>query len=324
MESYILGIDVGGTNIKIMIMNENYHIVSKCSLSTERHLGYEKISDNIIEMIEQMFHDKGEEKPKVLSVAMGLPGIVDKENGKTIYLAALRWDGFNPCEKIGKRFHAPFFIDNDANINVLGEYKFGKHAVTKNMGLVTLGTGVGGGIIANGQIFGGVNNVAVELGHMIIVADGGEICLCGRRGHLEAYCSGTALEDQAMKMIRVNKETVLHKLMEELNGKYDNSLLVEGYKCNDEVCVQIIDRFIHYLSIGLANIMSLYNPEIIVLGGGISNASEIILEPLNALCKKMVLNEYSYCPIIKASLGAEAGMFGACALAGQSIGLKLP
>lgn len=321
MSRFLIGIDVGGTNIKIMIMTDTYEVVAKTSIPTHAELGYEKISDNMIEAIDKIFEEKKIKSPDVVSIAMGLPGTIDKKAEKTVYLSVLRWNGFNPCEKLGKYYKAKTSIDNDANINALGEYAFGKNGKRENLVLITLGTGVGCGVVSEGRIFGGAANMAAELGHMIIEADGGALCLCGRRGHLEAYCSGTALKRDALEMAKTHPETILHKYIEEAGGDYDNSMVTRGAGKGDSVCLEIMERFTHYLAAGIANVMTLYNPDLILIGGGISNAGNMLIKPLNEKCRKMVIHERSYCPVARATLGSEAGMYGACALAGQSVGM---
>lgn len=323
MREFLIGIDVGGTNIKLMIMDTMFTVVGKTSIPTNVAEGYERISDRMISVLEEMFAADNISNPKVLHLVMGLPGTVDRKSGKTVYLSVLRWDGYNPAEKIGKHFHAPVTIENDANINALGEYAFGGYG-KKNLVLITLGTGVGGGVVIDGQIFGGSGNMAAELGHMVVVAEGGALCLCGRRGHLEAYCSGSALKRDALEMADAVPDTILHQYIREAGGRYDNSMITRGVIAKDQVCISLFDRFIHYLSVGVTNVMTFYNPEIVIIGGGISNAGDLLLKPLNAKCREMVATERSYCPIVKASLGAEAGMYGACALAAQMSGINLP
>ena len=321
MERFLIGIDVGGTNIKIMIMSEKYEVFSKVSIPTHAESGYEQISDEMIKAIDRMFSEKGVSQPNVAAIAMGLPGTVDNKTGKTVYLAVLHWDGFNPGKKLGDYYHAPVFIDNDANINALGEYAFGGNREKEVLVLLTLGTGVGCGVVTGGKIFGGAANMAAELGHMTIVADGGALCLCGRRGHLEAYCSGSALKRDALEMASVYGDSILHKYIREAGGHYDNWMVTEGARQKDQACLKVMERFSRYLAVGLSNVMMLYNPDLILLGGGISNAADLFLEEVRNMCRQMVLHERSWCPIEKAVLGSEAGMYGACALAGQSIGL---
>lgn len=322
MDGHLMGIDVGGTNIKMMIMDGDYRVVAKCSIPTLRDTGYEEVSTRMIRAAKELMAGHNLKPESLKAVAMGLPGTVDTVQGVTVRLSALHWDGFNPCEKIGKYFQVPYFIENDANINAFGEYMFGGNRGRKSLALVTLGTGVGCGIVLDGKIAGGANNMAAELGHMIVNADGGELCLCGKRGHLESYCSGIALTWEAQAMMSVFPDSVLHQYVRENNGLFDIAMITRGYEEHDHVCRELIDRYTRYLSVGLANLMTMYNPELILVGGGISNAGDIILNPINKRCKEMVLSERSYCPVKKAALGAEAGMYGACALAGQKVRLE--
>lgn len=321
MERYLIGIDVGGTNIKFMIMTDSFRFIAKKSIKTEAWLGYEEIIQKLIREIDGTFEEHEILKPNVASVAMGVPGIVDRKAKRTIHLNHLHWDGFDPVEDLGKYFNASTVLENDANIHALGEYWFGAGKNTESMVLLTLGTGVGGGIILDGKIFGGVHNLAAELGHMTIVADGGNPCLCGKRGCLEAYASGSALEWEAIRMMKIYPGSKLHKYKEENGGIYDNSMIPRGIEADDTACIRLMDWFTTYLSIGTANIMKILNPEVILIGGGVAEAGEVLIQPLNRKSRDRLFHERQYCPIKKAMLGGEAGMYGACALAGQKIGL---
>lgn len=323
MKRYLIGIDVGGTNIKIMIMTDTFACLSKCSIKTQAQMGYDKIVKNMIAAIDRMFYEKGIRNPKVASVAMGVPGIVDKKGKKTIHLNHLRWDDFDPGAIIGEYYDAPTVLENDGNVSALGEYWFGGGKKASSLVLLTLGTGVGGGMIAAGKIFGGAGGLAAELGHMTIVADGGNICLCGQRGCLEAYASGSALEREALQMMMTHPHTRLHDYVKMNGGVYDNHLVSRGVQERDEVCMELINWFLHYLSIGVANIMKILNPEIVLIGGGVAEAGEILIAPLNRQCRSRVFHEKQCCPVKKAGLGSAAGMYGACVLAGQGINMDI-
>lgn len=314
MDSYLIGIDVGGTNIKMLIMDTSLRPLEKCSIPTNAPEGYEKISARMIQALDSMFANHNINEKKVVAIGMGLPGTVDRKNKKTLFLSRIMWNGFDPSRKFGDYYDAPTVIDNDANINALGECYFGA-LQENNLILLTLGTGVGGGIIIDGQIFGGNSNLGGEIGHMTVETTDGEICLCGRKGCLEAYCSGTAMEKTAQKMLSTHTNTVLHRYIAENNGIYDNSMVSRGVLAGDVLSIQIMNRFNHYLAIGCANLMKLFNPEVILIGGGLSNARDLIFVPVAQKCQELILSREQYCPIRKATLGAEAGMYGSCALA---------
>ena len=316
MEGYYVGIDVGGTNTKIMVMSSDLEVLDMCTFKTSRELGYEKISDNIIKAIEAIFQKNKIQDPNILSIGMGLPGIVDSKARKALYLSYLLWEGFDPSEKIGKYFNAPSYMDNDASISAFGEYRFGIKMKYQNIILITLGTGVGCGIIIDGKIFSGSRNVAHELGHLTIGDENAEPCYhCGRPGCLEAYCAGPALELYAKKRMNEFPNSILHTYVKDNGGVYDNSFITAGVEAGDELSEIVMTRYIKYLSIGVANVMKMFNPELILIGGGISNAGDFLIKPLAEHAKKLVLREEQYCPIQKAVLGSKAGMYGACALA---------
>lgn len=324
MGNYLIGIDVGGTNIKMMIMDDTLQTVEKDAIRTEGRIGmtgYEEAAAEMICKLESMFQKHEIQEPKVMAVGMGLPGMVDARNRRTLNLPYLRWDGMNPAKRIEEHFQTESVIENDGNVNVIGEYYFGD-ASAPNMILLTLGTGVGAGIICNGEIFGGSLNYGGEAGHMVIAADEGA-SFCGRNGCLEAYCSGSAMEMNAKKMMQAHPETVLHRFVKEHGGRYDNAMVTEGYLMGDSVCMELFRKFDHYLAVGITNLIELFNPELILLGGGVSNAGDIILEPVREEVSRRVLCREQICRIQRATLGAEAGMYGACALAARKAGLPL-
>lgn len=323
MPEVLIGIDVGGSSTKMLVVDPAFNVVGECSLKTQPSLGYDIISDRMISLLDKLFNKPELQGKKVAAIGMGLPGIVDTLAQKTVYLSYVKWDGFNPCEKIARHFNTSCIIDNDANVHALGEYYFGLNKKVKDITLIALGTGIGCGVVTDGEIYHGASNLATELGHMTIVADGGETCLCGQKGHLEAYCSGTALTNYSIEMMGEHKETVLHHLVKENGGVFTNDMVDKGLLSGDEVCKHIWERFVHYLAVGCGNVMKLFNPEVILLGGGISNAGAILLEPLNREVAAYVIHPKQRCPIKKARLGDKAGMFGACALAASCAGWQL-
>ena len=269
MCEYLIGIDVGGTNIKIMIMTSIFEVLDWVVIPTNKDLGYEIIKDNIIQAIQNIFIEHGINDPNVTAVGMGLPGVVDKKENQSLRLAYIEWDGFNPCEKIGDYFNAPSFIDNDASLNAFGEYKFGIKERFRNIVLITLGTGVGCGVIIDGKIFRGSRNLGAELGHLIVEVENAERCIfCGTRGCLEAYCSGIAMQRDAMRRMPSYPNSILHRLVSDNDGKFDNAFITQGVECDDLLSKAVLNRFIKYLSVGVSNVMKILNPELVLIGGG--------------------------------------------------------
>ena len=319
MAEYLIGIDVGGTNIKILVMTSNFEVLDWRVIATQKDLGYERISDNIISTINEIFSGKQIVNPQILSIGMGLPGIVEKKANQAVHLAYIEWNGFNPCEKVGKYFHAPSYIENDASMNILGEYKFGIKERYKNIVLLTLGTGVGCGIILDGKVFRGAHNLGAEVGHMAVEVENAEICPhCGKAGCIEAYCSGAAMKRYALRRLPEFPNSVLHTMIEKNHGQYANEFITEGVKAGDTLCRHVMDRFVQYLSVGIGNLMKLFNPELVLIGGGISNAGDLLLVPLAEQTRKRMLHDLQYCLIERAILGRDAGMYGACVYAADS------
>ena len=320
MERFIIGIDVGGTNLKMMIMNEHLEAVSIKSIPTQEETGrkgFLKASRRMIDELDEMFRTIGVEQPDVAFLVMGLPGIVDKLNNVSLHLPYLEWDGFDPSAELAEHFHCKSMIENDASVNVFGEYVFGENKA-ENMILLTLGTGVGGGIIINGDVFRGSRNIGGEIGHMVICADGGEN-FCGKTGPMEAYCSGSAMKRMASEEIDNFPDSVVHSYIKEA-GEYDNSMITRGRQAGDLFSIRVMERFNRYLSIGISNIIELFNPELILIGGGVSKAGDFIMKPIRKLVSESVFSA-QLCPIEKASLGSDAGMYGACGLAARQSGM---
>lgn len=314
-QGILLGIDVGGTNVKLMAADRDRRVLARRSIPTRSELGYERVSDTIIATLEDMLREANAGPTDVAAVGMGLPGIVDAENRRSIHLAYVGWNGFDPCEKIAAHFGAPHAIDNDANLSALGEHVFGADGSPSSLVLLTLGTGLGGGVVIDGRIFGGSRNLASEFGHMTVTPDAGETCLCGRKGCWEAYCSGSAMAAHAKGLMAAHPDSVLHRLVAQNGGEYDNRLIGPGVEADDATCTEVLRRFNHYLAIGCANVMKLFNPEVLLLGGGLSGLGELIFSPVNRDVVPRLLHERQYCPIRPARLGPEAGMHGAVALA---------
>ena len=313
MERYVIGLDVGGTNIKIALMTQAQEPVDFRSFPTVVSDGYEKISDQMILETERLLQECGVRKEQLLGFGMGLPGTVNTDLQETEHLPVLHWDGFNPGQKIGRHFHVPCWIDNDANLNALGEYYFGIQKCVPNMVLLTLGTGVGGGIIANGRLYGGMGNHASEFGHMTIMASGGRRCLCGQYGHLEAYASGSALKEYVLERLEKHPESaVAHKSREQ--GGYDNRYVFDAAREGDTFGREAMDDYSRYLAVGIANIMKLFAPNLVVLSGGISKAGAVLLDTLEPLVRENLMDQRQFCPIVTSKAGERAGAYGACAL----------
>lgn len=313
---YYIGIDLGGTNIAGGLVTGEGKILVRRSIPTGQGRSAAQIADDMAALAVQVAEEGKIAWKEVCSVGIGVPGTANKETGIVEFANNL---GFydEPIVKLmeerlpGKRI----LFDNDANAAAWGEYIAGSGKGTKSMIAVTLGTGVGGGIILNGELYEGINYAAGELGHFVIAMDGKE-CNCGRRGCYEVYASATALVEQTKQAMRENPDSVLWLLtggdLERVEGK----TVFDGLQRKDPTAQRVFSQYIRYVGVGLVDLINVFQPELICIGGGISKAGEVLLSPL-----RRMMEEESYTRTAKrqtrlvlASLDNDAGIIGAALL----------
>lgn len=306
---YYAGIDLGGTFIKGCILTEDGSVIIKDKIKTTN----ETIAEDIASFVKDLENRAG---VKVQAIGVGTPGIVDSKRGVVVLAKNVGFKNEKLREKIQKHINLPVYVTNDANAAALGEYFVGAGIKYKNLILVTLGTGVGGGIIIDGKLFEGHKSAGAEIGHITLRVRG-EKCTCGRRGCFEAYSSATALIRDTKKAMLKDKESVLWKLcdnnIENVNGK----TAFDGFELNDKTSIKVVRRYIKYLAEGITDLANIFRPEVILLGGGISGSKDILLKPLDRILRKEIFAGSRYAPvrINVASLGNDAGMIGAGKLA---------
>lgn len=316
---YTIGIDLGGTNIAVGVVDENYKIVKKGSVPTGADRAPELIVDDMAKLVLDLIAECGLKLDDVASAGIASPGTVNCARGTVEYANNLPFRAFPICsmlkEKTGLR---NVFIDNDANAAALGEAVAGAAKGTKDSVFITLGTGVGGGIIIDGKIYSGFNYAGAELGHIVIVYDG-EQCSCGRKGCWEAYSSATALIRMTKKKMNEDKSSKMWDVVEgkidDVNGKTAFAAAREG----DAAGQAVVDEYISYLACGLTNILNIFQPEIISIGGGISNEKSNLIDPLVKLIREQEYGAKSgvnrpFTQIKIAELRNDAGIIGAAAL----------
>lgn len=318
---YRIGVDLGGTNIAAGIVDEEGKIALKDSVPTLAERPAEEIAGDIVKLSKKLCADLGVSLDEIDSVGIASPGIADNERGLIVYANNLPFENF-PISRLvsegleGKRV----FIENDANAAAWGEAVCGAAGGTKNSVMITLGTGVGGGIIIDNKIYGGFNHAGAELGHIVIEYNG-RPCSCGRHGCWEAYSSATALINMTKEKIAECKEKGIPTLMSEIaekKGKVSGITAFKAYRMGDAPAKEVVDTYISYLACGLTNIVNIFQPEIISLGGGISNEGDSLIEALLPLIRKEQYGgggRISLTKIKIAKLGNDAGIIGAAMLA---------
>lgn len=304
-----VGIDLGGTNIAAGLVDENGTLIYKKSIPTGAHRSAEEIIKDMADIALDIVNKNGYDLEDVKSIGVGCPGSVDRKNGILIFANNLPFSDTNIRAGIQKYIDKPVFLENDANCAALAEAKSGAAKGTKNSVTVTLGTGVGGGIVIDGGVIDG------ELGHMVIKADG-EQCSCGRKGCWEAYASATALIRQTKQAAEADKNSKLWEYRNK-DGKFNGVSAFNAADAGDKTAQQVVDNYVKYVGIGIANIVNIFRPEVIVVGGGVSNQGESLLEPVREYIKGKTYNTGTNSwRIEKAILGNDAGIIGAALLKG--------
>ncbi|KAF0134352.1 MAG: glucokinase [Candidatus Saganbacteria bacterium] len=291
MENIIIGIDLGGSKIAAAAADQSGNIVSEIIVPTEAEHGRKKVISNIEKAIA---HLKASTKANILKIGIGVPGPINYETGMVISPPNLPgWKKVNLKEILSNFYNAPVFVDNDANCAALGEALFGAGKKATNFIFITVSTGIGGGIIINKNIYRGATGSAGEFGHMIIDPSGPR-CGCGNKGDLEALASGTSIKKRS--------------------GEDAMAIHIKAQQ-GDKKAKKIIYKTAHYLGVGIANLVNIFNPELVIVGGGLSNMGALLLKPTIKEFKKYVLPlPGKSVKIVRAKLGARAGLLGAVAL----------
>lgn len=313
---YYLGIDLGGTNIACGLVDENGHIVFKDSVETKAQRDYKEIIADMAKLALKICEKAQIGLDKVKGVGIGSPGTIDSKNGKVVYTNNLNFKDVPVRTELQKYIDLPVYISNDANCAALGETVTGAAKGYKNVILITLGTGVGGGVIIDGKIYEGNYSAGAELGHSVIVVDG-ERCTCGRKGCWECYSSATALIRQTKKAISENKESIMLAAVDGDIEKVNGRTAFDASRKGDATAVKVVENYIKYLGEGITNLNNIFRSEIIIVGGGICNEGDYLLNPVREYVNK---NSYAgdlvaATPIVKALLGNDAGIIGAAMLA---------
>ena len=313
---YTIRIDLGGTNIVASVVDDDYNIIGTSKTPTNSPRSADEIFDDIADVCEEAVKTAGLTMEDIDSVGMGTPGTVNQD-GVIEFANNLAFNNVPARTMLAKRINKPeekVFIENDANCAALGEAYAGCGNGAKDFVAVTLGTGVGSGVIIGGKIVNGVNYAGGECGHMVIVVDG-EQCSCGRKGCWEAYASATALIRQTKKAMEEYPDSLMHKLAKE-EGKVSGRTAFDAMRLGDIAGIKVVDDYIKYVACGLINIVNALQPEIICIGGGICNEGETLMKPLRRFVQSERYSIHSkiQTKIVKAELGNDAGVIGAALL----------
>ncbi len=311
-----LGIDVGGTNIKIGLIGENHQFIDSTSIRTQdQQESQEEIVQNLMNASIALLQANNLQKDDVAAIGMGVPGTILNKTGLYVFAGNLPFRNFNLREAFQKEFNCPSFFGNDANLAALAESRLGAGNGARDSVVLTLGTGMGAGIIINNRVYSGFNETGCEYGHIIMQIDG-EPCTCGRKGCFEAYVSATALIRQTKEAIEKNPDSILAKEADS-HGKVSGRTAFIARKNGCEIANQVVLQYTDYLAKGIANVINSYMPEVVILGGGISHEGQELIDLCadKAIEESFIHGDITPPRIVLAVLGNQAGMLGAALFA---------
>ncbi len=309
---YKIGIDVGGMSIKAGLVKEG-QILNKMTKKTDVKGGADVLVNDIFELVNNLVNENSIKIEEVDTVGIGFPGVVTKNDFVTCVNLGLNNEPI--VEKVQNKFeNIKVVAGNDANVAALCEYAYGSMKGYESGVMITLGTGIGGGIVINNKLITGSNGIGAEIGH-VIIGDNYFNCNCGNNGCFETFCSATAIIKYAQKLLQENNDSLIMSMCENNIEDVTAKMVFDAYRENDKLAVEVIERFRKYLAIGLANIVNFIDPDVISIGGGVSNASDILLDGLTDRVKKhLPFKETEIAKIVIAEFKNDAGILGASAL----------
>lgn len=306
---YYVGIDLGGTNIAAGLVDENGKIIADISIPTNAGRDWKEIVADMAELSKRVIEKAGVELSEVVGMGIGCPGSIDNAKGICSYSNNLNMENADIVSEFRKHLDIFVNLENDANAAALGEYMVNGNGA-KSYVFVTLGTGIGGGIILDGKIFRGHNGVGAEIGHTVIMS-GGEECTCGRHGCWEAYASVTALIRQTKAAMEKNPDSLMHEFAEN-EGRVSGKTSFAAAKKGDKAAQEVVDQYFKYIAEGITNMINIFQPEKIVIGGSISREGDYLLKPVAELATKDGYNRYMHKSEVEiATLFGDAGIIGA-------------
>ena len=314
---YIVGVDLGGTNIVSLLINSQGRIISKDTRATLAWEGKEKaisqIVNSVISILEKGMR-QGISASSIKGVGVGSPGPLDTKKGIIHFAPNLPgWNNIPLVSILEDQLKLPVFLENDANAAALAEWWIGAGTKVDNLVLLTLGTGIGGGIIIGGEVLHGAWDTAAEIGHMII-HEGGLVCGCGKRGCLEAYASATGVIKRTVSLVKEGRKTLLRELVRGHLEDISCELVYQAAERGDELSREIVEETARYLGIGIASLVNILNPEMIILSGGMTAAGDSLFEPVRKYARKYALEAaIKGVRIVPAKLGNNTGALGAAA-----------
>lgn len=318
----IVGVDLGGTSMKALVVDAGNKVLAMEKVPTPQGEKPARVIADIAALVEEAVYKSGLSRANVRAVSIGAPGAVNSQLGIVHHAPNLGWNEVALGPRLRTILSLPVLVDNDVNVGVVGEHALGAGRGTQELIGVFVGTGIGGGIISGGRLYAGSRGGAGEIGHVVVQADG-PLCACGQRGCIEALASRTAMERDVRAAIKAGQKSVVLKIMKERNrDRVTSSIIARALKKNDKVMQKVLRRAEFYLGILVANLVNIFDPECIVLGGGVSERlQEDFVGPIRETAYEYFLQQRNRerVKIVAGKLGDNAGALGAVVLARQKL-----
>ncbi|HUY13952.1 MAG TPA: ROK family protein [Terriglobia bacterium] len=319
----IAGIDLGGTSIKALIVDGKYKILAAVKRKTKATAKADPLIDEIASVVEEASKQAGLKVKDLFAVSIGAPGTIDTKRGIVLEAPNLGWKDVKLADELKKLLSVPILVDNDVNVGVVGEHALGAGEKVSELVGIFVGTGIGGGIIIHGELYGGGRGGAGEIGHTVILADG-PACSCGHRGCAEALASRTAMERDVLDAIKGGQKSVVPKILKEKEkDRITSSVIQAAIEQKDAVMTEVFKRAQHYLGILVANMVNLLDPERVVIGGGLAERfGEDFVAPIRQTAYEYFLHgrDAKRIKVLPGALGDKSGALGAAVLAHKRLG----
>jgi glucokinase len=319
-----IGVDLGGTTMAVALLDEGGRILEKATVPTLAHHGHDAVIDRIAQLIHQVINSAGVGHDQVGAIGIGVPGVLAMEKGLTLFLPNLpgTWPRVPLAPRIEEAVGLPTFLLNDVRSITLGEKTYGAGQEVDNMVCLAIGTGIGGGVVVGGKLLLGLDGTAGELGHQIIDPYGPR-CGCGNRGCLEAFASGPAIASMGLRAVKQGLTTRIGELCDYDLNAITPKLIYQAALEGDAVAQEIYEMAGFYIGIGVANLITILSPQMVVIGGGVAQAGELLLAPIREAARQRVhVTPFEKVQIVQAELSTDAGMIGAAVWAQQQLAVR--
>ncbi|GBG11155.1 glucokinase [Paenibacillus agaridevorans] len=318
--NYFLGIDLGGTHIKSALLDINLNVITERSDPTNASKGPDHVLRTMKSIVRKMMQSQGLKDEHVAGMGLGIPGLLDPKEGLSIFSPNFPgWENIHVVREMSKNLSFPVFIDNDVRVNLYGEWHYGAGKGRKNLVLITIGTGLGSGVVVDGKVLYGTTSSVGEIGHMNMYR-AGRPCRCGSSGCLGRYVSAIGMVRTCVEKLESGAGSVLQTWV---NGDYKAitaKLISDAYDLEDPLAIEVMHETGTLLGFGLSNVINLFNPELIIIGGGVSAAGDRLLNTVRETIRQHTLQLSSgACSVVTAHLGGRAGMIGAAAYAKERL-----